>query len=99
MSDLSKVQKFVNYEFFNYKYPRFVLLHMILDPDLVKDFAPHMEQHELWCTYNGERHRVVGVDGDSLILVDDIKADFDELSDWGPDADTVLPKREPKEKT
>lgn len=89
----TKVEKFVYHTMNKHNYPRFVLCHMLLDEGLRKDFAPHIAEYELWCTYQGARHRVTGVKGNALLL-HDLEAHFDDVSDWGPDAMTVLPVKE-----
>lgn len=88
MNTYTKVEEFVYCDFLDHQYARFVLAHMILKPELVKDFAPHMAEFQLWCTHKGERKQVTGVE-DSFLLFGDERGHFSEVSEWGPNATTI----------
>lgn len=88
-----EVDDFIDYNFGEHQYARWVLNYFRMSAALKSDFAPFMEPHKLFCTWKGVRYRVTGASrmGDIWLAANfeqkrgyDHRVNLAEVTDWGP---------------
>lgn len=85
------IDEFIDNNFCEHEYARWVLYHFRLPAALKMDFNQFMEGHKLFCSYKGEKYRVTGASrmGDIWLAKDfkresgyDLRVDVEECSEW-----------------
>lgn len=88
---MKHVDNFIDYNYSEECYARWVLNHFRLPAVLKMDFEPFMKEHKLFCTYKDKRFRVIGASrlGDIWLTSDfkrntgyEKRVDVDECSNW-----------------
>ena len=86
------VDDFIDSDFGENCYARFVLNYFRLPAVLKMDFSEFMRQHQLFCTYDGKRYRCTGASrlGDVWLAEDfmredgyDLRVDVADCTNWG----------------
>lgn len=87
------VDDFIWTRFGENKYARWVLMHFRMPAAVRLDFQEFMKDHELFCTWKGERYRVTGASrfGDVWLHSDfnedttyEHRVEVEECTEWGP---------------
>ena len=87
------VDEFIDHNFGEHKYARWVLLYFRLPAVLNLEFREFMKDHKLFCNYKGNRYRCTGASrmGDVWLTKDfnrdggyDLRVDVEDCSEWGP---------------
>lgn len=82
MARKRNVNTFVYDEFSEHKYPRWVLVHMLLAHKNDGIWNQFVQHQQLWCNHDGERVQVVAATDDELVLSNGERVSIDMVSDW-----------------